>query len=67
VGSNPTPRTYSEPTVLNLPLFNFVLWLMKKGNRESTVKRKLRYLKQFKGFSLEEMMAQVLAKNWLKE
>jgi len=40
---------------------------MKKGNRESTVKRKLRYLKQFKGFSLEEMMAQVLAKNWLKE
>jgi len=42
-------------------LFNFALWLMKKENRESAVKRKLRYLKQFKG-SLEEMMAQALFK-----
>ena len=63
MGSNPTPRTYSEPTVPKLPL-DLAMWLIKKGNRESTVKRKLRYLKQLKG-SPEEMVSQVLAKNWV--
>jgi len=39
------------------------LWLLKKGNRESTVKRKLRYLKGLHG-SPEEMILQVLSKDW---
>jgi integrase len=42
---------------------NFGLWLMKKGNRESTIERKMRYLKALKG-SPEDMMIQVLSKNW---
>jgi integrase len=37
--------------------------LLRKGNRESTVQRKLKYLKSLNG-SPEEMMAQVLAKDW---
>jgi len=40
------------------------MWLIKKGNRESTVERKLRFLKQLKG-SPEEMITQVLANNWV--
>ncbi|MEM2917416.1 MAG: site-specific integrase [Candidatus Bathyarchaeia archaeon] len=36
---------------------------MRKGNRESTVQRKLRYLKQLSG-SPEQMMTQVLVKDW---
>jgi len=40
------------------------LWLLRKGNREFTVKRKLRYLKQLKG-SPKDMIVQVLAKDWV--
>jgi integrase len=36
---------------------------MKRGNRESTIKRKLRYLKHLKG-SLEDMTTQVLNNTW---
>ena len=65
MGSNPTPRTLPEPTVLGTtPFLNFAMWLIKKGNRESTVERKLRFLKQLKG-SPEEMITQVLANNWV--
>ena len=64
MGSNPTPCTMSEPTTVPTPpLIEFGLWLLRKGNRESTVERKLRYLKQLKG-SPEEMVSQVLAKDW---
>jgi len=38
--------------------------LLKRGNRESTVKRKLRFLKSLSG-SPQEMMLQVLSKNWV--
>jgi integrase len=36
---------------------------MKRGNRESTIERKMRYLKQLNG-SPEDMMTQALNKNW---
>jgi integrase len=42
----------------------FGLWLLKRGNRESTVERKLRYLKALHG-SPEEMLTQALAKGWV--
>ena len=63
VGSSPTGGATIEPTTL----FNFALWLMrKKGNRESTIERKLRFLKQLNG-SPEEMIIQVLNSNWTSE
>jgi hypothetical protein len=36
---------------------------MKRGNRESTIERKMRYLKQLNG-SPEDMMTQALNKSW---
>ena len=64
MGSNPTPCTFSEPTTVpRLPLVEFGLWLLRKGNRESTVERKLKYLRELKG-SPEQMIRQVLAKDW---
>jgi len=42
---------------------DFGLWLIKRGNRESTVKRKLRIIKSLSG-SPQDMMLQVLSKNW---
>lgn len=39
------------------------MWLLRKGNRESTVQRKLKYLKGLKG-SIDYMVSQVLAKDW---
>jgi len=59
VGSNPTPRTFVEPTEVN-----FGLWLLRRGNRESTVQRKLRFLKSLNG-SVEEMVSQVLRNTWV--
>ena len=59
MGSNPTPRTIIEPKELE-----FGLYLLKKGNRESTVKRKLRYFKNLSG-SPEQMVSQVLASKWV--
>jgi len=59
VGSNPTPRTNCEPT----ELANFGMWLLGRGNRESTVARKLRYLKSLNG-SPREMIQQILRKDW---
>jgi len=61
VGSSPTPRTYTEPREVRFVQFG--LWLLRRGNRESTVKRKLRYFRGLSG-SVEDMAAQVLAKNW---
>ncbi|MEM3578932.1 MAG: hypothetical protein QXL54_01755 [Candidatus Bathyarchaeia archaeon] len=43
-------------------LVEFGLWLLKRGNRESTVERKLKYLRELKG-SPEQMFTQVLAKD----
>jgi len=40
--------------------------MRKKGNRESTIERKLRFLKQLNG-SPEEMIIQVLNSNWTSE
>jgi len=39
------------------------VWLLKKGNRESTAQRKLKYLKQLCG-TPEEMIQQILNKPW---
>lgn len=50
----------------NLPqnLVNFSIWLLnKKGNRESTIKRKLRYVKFFSG-NLDEITNQILNCSW---
>jgi integrase len=44
-------------------LLAFGLWLLRNGNRESTVQRKLKYLKGLSG-NVYDMAAQVLAKNW---
>jgi len=42
---------------------NFALWLMKRGNREATIQRKIKTLKCLKG-SPEEMIREVLSRNW---
>jgi hypothetical protein len=44
-------------------LIGFAVWLMKRGNRESTIERKIRYLEQLNG-SPQDMMTQALSKNW---
>jgi len=59
VGSNPTPRTTTEP----LELINFGLWPRKKGNRDSTIERKLRFLKSL-NCSVEDMNSNVLQSAW---
>ena len=59
IGSNPTPRTTLEPKELE-----FGIYLLKKGNRESTVKRKLKYFKNLNG-SPEQMITQILSSNWV--
>jgi len=41
----------------------FGFWLLRRGNRESTVQRKLRFLKKLRG-SIDEMFRQVLASEW---
>jgi len=57
---SPAPRGTPESSA---SLIDFGLWLLKKGNTESMVKRKLRYLKGLHG-SPEEMILQVLSKDW---
>jgi len=61
-GSTPTPGFMLLPTH-NSDLLGFALWLFKKGNRESTIHRKLKVLKHLKG-SIEDMYKQVLASKW---
>ena len=63
VGSTPTPGLVVEPTYRK-ELIEFGLWLLKnKGNRESTITKKLKLMKSLSG-SVEDMFAQVLSKNW---
>ncbi len=62
VGSTPTPGFTLLPTY-NSDLLGFALWLFRKGNRESTIHRKLKVLKHLKG-SIEDMYRQVLASKW---
>jgi integrase len=46
-------------------LVNFGLYLLKKGNRESSVERKLKFLKALKDCSsVEEMYQRILESNW---
>ena len=58
MGSNP-----SYPTIVPPTLLNFALWLKKKGNRDSTIQRKVRTLKRLSG-SLDDMVREVLNKDW---
>jgi len=44
-------------------LIRFGFWLLRRGNRESTVQRKLRFLKKLHG-SIDDMFRQVLASEW---
>ena len=62
MGSIPTPGFPIAPTYKS-ELLNFGLYLLRKGNRESTVSRKLKFLKKLHG-SINEMFSQVLASNW---
>jgi hypothetical protein len=63
VGSSPTPGTTEQPLVVNQTV-SFVVWLLnKKGNRQSTMERKIRYLKQLLG-SPQDMASQVLVTSW---
>jgi len=63
VGSTPTPGLVVEPTYRK-ELIEFGLWLLKnKGNRESTIVKKLKMMKSLSG-SIEDMFSQVLSKNW---
>ena len=59
VGSNPTPLIFIEP----LELVNFGLWLRKRGNRDSAVIRKLKFLKGLSG-SVDNMVESVLKCGW---
>jgi hypothetical protein len=61
-GSTPTPGFMHLPTYNN-ELLNFAFWLFKRGNRESTIHRKLKVLKHLQG-SIEDMYKQVLASKW---
>ena len=64
MGSNPTPGSSIAPTYVfdgkPSELIQFGLWLLRRGNRESTVQRKLRFLKKLRG-SIDDMFRQVLA------
>ena len=63
MGSTPTPGFWNEPTYRK-ELIEFGLWLLKnKGNRESTIVKKLKMMKSLSG-SIEDMFSQVLSKNW---
>ena len=63
MGSSPTPGTRKQPPVVNQTV-TFAVWLVnKKGNRESTIERKVRYLKELSG-SPQDMASQVLVKSW---
>ncbi|MGB9856362.1 MAG: tyrosine-type recombinase/integrase [Caldisericum exile] len=63
VCSTPIPSLVVEPTCRK-ELVEFGIWLMKnKGNRESTITKKLKMMKQLRG-SVEDMFTQVLSKNW---
>jgi len=63
VGSTPIPGLVVEPTYRK-ELIEFGLWLLKnKGNRESTIVKKLKMMKSLNG-SIEDMFSQVLSKNW---
>jgi len=59
VGSNPTGPTITEPGTGGSRLLEYGLWPF-LGNRESTVKRKLRTIKSLSG-SPQDMMFQVQA------
>ncbi|MEM2741976.1 MAG: tyrosine-type recombinase/integrase [Nitrososphaeria archaeon] len=59
MGSTPTPGSSIPPT----ELVNFGIWLLNRGNRESTVLRKLKFLKCLRG-SINDMYSQVLSSNW---
>ena len=65
VGSNPTLRTNQEPIgVRNVDLLNFGIWLkFTKGNRDSTIARKLRFFDKLFG-SPTDMTQQVLSSSW---
>jgi len=45
-------------------MVSFGIWLLKKGNRESTVERKLKYLKRLSLNNLEAAKLQVLSSPW---
>ncbi len=63
MGSSPTPRTTAEPLEVGQNV-QFAVWLLNvKGNRESTIERKIRYLKQLSG-SPDNITMQVLNGKW---
>ena len=67
VGSNPTGPTSTEPDTHDNRLFNFGLWLLRRGNRESTIKRKMRFLKSLRSLrsgDFDAMFREVLKKDW---
>ena len=70
VGSNPTGPTSTEPATVNdNRLFNFGLWLLRRGNRESTIRRKMRFLKSLRSLfsgDFDAMFREVLKKGWWK-
>jgi len=62
VGSNPTLRTVEEPAKVDL--LNFGLWLkFTKGNRDSSIERKLRFFAKLSG-TPTEMTKQLLSSSW---
>ena len=61
VGSNPTPRAFNHTAA---KMKEFAIWLLSvKGNRESTIKRKMKYFKKLYG-TPQEMISQVLKGSW---
>ena len=65
-GSSPARGTINVPATekgLGQDTLDFAIWLLrKKGNRESTIKRKIRFLKYLKG-TPEEMIEQILRRD----
>ncbi len=63
MGSSPTPGTTAEPLEVGKTV-QFAVWLFNvKGNRESTIERKIRYFKRLRG-SPDDMAAQILNGKW---
>ncbi|MEM3627654.1 MAG: site-specific integrase [Candidatus Bathyarchaeia archaeon] len=63
MGSTPTPGLVVEPTYRE-SLIKFGFWLLtNRGNRESTITKKLKIMKCLHG-SPEDMFKQILSKDW---
>ncbi len=61
MGSNPTSGVNTEPTTL----IEFGFWLKKRGFKETTIERKIRFLKYLDLENLENAKQQIMNSDWI--